>query len=111
MAVLSPIAHRHESILELVADVSDEDPLASLRLLHVCGINRFGCILSAAPQESFAPFCDQRDTTITEAFGAIQGLAMDPDNTTHDLHVVAGGARLSSLSRMASASYMGAIFG
>ena len=32
-AALKPVALRHDSLLELVADVSDEDPLASLRLL------------------------------------------------------------------------------
>ena len=35
---------------------------------------------------------------------------LDPGNTTHDLPMVAGGAGLSSLSRMASASYLGAFF-
>ncbi len=63
-----------------------------------------------SPHASLATFCDQRATTVTESFGAIQGLAVDPGNTTHDLPMVAGGAGLSSLSRMASASYLGAFF-
>ena len=46
-AALEPVALPHDSLLELAADVSDEDPLAALRLLQVCGINTFGHILSA----------------------------------------------------------------
>jgi hypothetical protein len=68
---LKPVALRHDSLLELVANVSAEDPLAALRLLQVCGINRYGQILSAVPHASLATFCDQRDTTVTEAFGDI----------------------------------------
>ena len=107
---LEPVAKRHDSLLEHLANVSDEDPFTTLRLLQVYGINRFGHILSAASPASSTTFCEQRDVTITEALGIIQGLPVDIEDTTRDLPVVAGGAGLSSLYRTVSTSYMEAFF-
>ena len=44
------------------------------------------------------------------AFGAIQGMSLDPQTSTHDLPVVAGGAGLPFLLRTKSASYLWAFF-
>ena len=46
---LEPVARRYESLLDLIADISDEDPFVALRLLHVYGVNMFSHILSADP--------------------------------------------------------------
>jgi hypothetical protein len=51
-----------------------------------------------------------RDEAISSAFGAIQGLPVDHNNTKHALPWVAGGARLPSLSQTTISSYLGAFF-
>jgi len=49
---LLPLAQRHDNLLDLVNKVFDEDPFATLRLLQVCGVNKFGHVLSTDPPES-----------------------------------------------------------
>ncbi len=110
MSALDPIASRHDNLLDLISDVPKEDPFAALRLLQICEVNRFWHILGVVPQELSADFCVPRDVAITATFGAIQGLLVDPATTTHHLHVVAGGAGLTSLNRIVVASYLGAFF-
>ncbi len=39
---LRPLGKRHDNLLDLVAYVSEEDPFGALRLMQVCGVNRFG---------------------------------------------------------------------
>ena len=68
---LQPLAKRHDSLLDLVADVSEEEPFAALRLLEVCGVNMFGHVLSAVPPDFAAAFCEDRDAVIAAALGAI----------------------------------------
>ncbi len=46
---LLPLAKRHDSLLDLVADILEEDPFAALRLMEVFGVNMFGHVLSAVP--------------------------------------------------------------
>jgi hypothetical protein len=65
LEALEFVAMRHDSLLELVANGFDEDPLAALHFLQICGMNRFGHILSAVPPESSAIFRAQRDASIT----------------------------------------------
>jgi len=48
-ATLVNIGVRHDRLLDLVEDVDDEDPFAALRLLQVCGAQRFGHIISYVP--------------------------------------------------------------
>jgi hypothetical protein len=55
---LEPIARRHDNLLEFIADVSDEDPFAALKLVHVCGVYRFGHTLSAVPPGTSVEFCE-----------------------------------------------------
>ena len=81
-----------------------------MRLLQVCGASRFGHVLYAVPPECTASFCEDRDATIAETLGVIQGTPVDPGQSTHALPVVAGGAGLSSLLASASSSYLGAFF-
>ena len=104
------MARRHNNLLDLVADVADEDPFVALRLLQVCGVNMFGHILSAVPPNATSAFCSERDTMIADALGAIQSIPVDPDHSAHSLPVVAGGAGLHSMRSSTSASYLGAFF-
>jgi hypothetical protein len=53
---LQPVARRHDNLLDMVAEVTDEDPFVALCLLQVCGVNRFGHILSAVPPNATAAF-------------------------------------------------------
>jgi hypothetical protein len=110
MAALEPVASRHNKIPELVTDIFEEDPFAALGLLHVCGVNMFGHILSVVLLGTPSGLCVQRDSLITAGFGAIHGLPVDLATSTHDLPVVAGGAGLHSLSRTTSNNYLGAFF-
>ena len=74
---LLPVAGRHDNLLDLAFDVSDEDQFVALRFLQVCGVNRFGHILSAVLFDATATFCAQRDAAITKTLGAIQGIPLD----------------------------------
>jgi len=58
LEALQQVANRHDNLLELVGDVSEEDPFAALRLLQVCAVNRFGHILSAVPPEAASLFAE-----------------------------------------------------
>ena len=107
---LGPLGDRHDALLDLVASVSDEDPFGALRLLQVCGVNRFGHVMSAVPPGSTISFCSQRDTAVSLALGTIQGFPVDHEHSTHSLPVAAGGAGLHSLQTTASTSYLGAFF-
>jgi hypothetical protein len=53
---LGPLGSKHDNLLDLVASVSEEDPFGALRLLQVCGGNRFGHVMSAFPPEATATF-------------------------------------------------------
>jgi len=111
LGALEPVSRRNDSLLDLDANGSDEDPFAALRFLHVCGgVNMFGHILSEVPPESSTTLCAQRDATITKTFGVIQGLPVDSENTTHDLPAMAGGAGLPFMYRTTFANYMGTFF-
>jgi len=107
---LGAVSVRHDNLLDLVASVADEDPFGALRLLQVCGVNRFGHVLSAVPPEASTIFCGQRDAAVSLSLAAIQGSPVDPTQSTHTLPLAAGGAGLHSLRDMASASYLGAFF-
>jgi hypothetical protein len=56
LKAMRQVAYRHWSLLELVADVSEEHPFAALRLLRVCGVSRFVHILVAVQPESASLF-------------------------------------------------------
>ena len=107
---LLPLAQRHDNLIDLGNGVSDEDPYAAMRLLQVCGFKKFGHVLFANPPESTISFCERRHAEIADTLGVIYGTLVDPDQSTHALLVVAGGARLPSLLASASSSYLGAFF-
>ena len=65
------IAAHHDFLLELIATVLVEIPFAAIRLLQVCGVNRFGAILIAVPPQALASFVAERDDAITSTFGAM----------------------------------------
>ena len=56
LSALDPVASRHDILLDLISDVSEEDPFAALRMLQICGVNRLGHILSVVPPELPADF-------------------------------------------------------
>ena len=70
----------------------------------------FGQVLSVVPPDVASAFCGDRDATIADALGVIQGIPVDPSVSTHTLPVAAGGAGLPSLQALAPASYLGALF-
>ncbi len=70
-AVLENLGHRHDILLDLVVLVADEDPFAALRLLQVCGVQRFGHIISAVPTPLVADFAGVRDEVVKSTFAVI----------------------------------------
>ncbi len=74
----------------------------------MCGVNRFGHIISGVPP-LIRKFATARDDVVISTFAAIQQEPPPPDST-HSLLVGAGGASLASLFHRASSSYLGAFF-
>ncbi len=62
---------RNDRLLDLVESVAHEDPFAALRLLQVCGVQRFGHIINAVPPPLVSEFAHSRDDAITATFAAI----------------------------------------
>ena len=106
---LALLGVRHDRLLDLIEDIATEDPFAGLRLLQVCGVNRFGHIISVVPPPLVLQFATDRDEAVSTTFSAIQQ-AHPPESSTHSLHVGAGGASITSLAKHASGSYLGAFF-
>ena len=46
---LEKLGTRHDCLLDLVEEVFVEDPFAALILLQVCGVPRFGHVISSVP--------------------------------------------------------------
>ena len=88
------------SLVDLFEEISIEDPFASLRLLQVCGVNRFGHIISAVPPPLVDQFATARDEAVASIFAVIQQ-AHPPETSTHSLPVGAGGASITSLAKHA----------
>jgi hypothetical protein len=106
---LQKMGEAHDRLLDLVEEVSDEDPFAALRLLQMCGVQKFGHVLSAVPPDQVREFAAARDEAIAATFSTIQQ-SPAPDHSTHTLPVGAGGAGLPSLAAHADGSYVGAFF-
>jgi hypothetical protein len=62
--VLQDMGANHDCLLDLVEEISDEDPLASLRLLQVCGVSWFGHVLSAVPHSLVVDFARGKDEAV-----------------------------------------------
>ena len=89
-------AARHDRLLHLAKDIAEEAPLTALRLLQVCGVSRFGHVISTVPPAIIRPFAEDRDAAVLSCFEAIQGYKVITEST-HALPVGAGGAALHSL--------------
>jgi hypothetical protein len=101
-ASLESLGVRHDRLLDLVEAVANRDPFAALlRLLHVCGVQRFGHIISAFSRVMVVDFARLRDEVVQATFAAIQQ-EPTPSDSTHSLPVGAGGAALTSLARHSS---------
>jgi hypothetical protein len=92
-----------------VESVADEEPFAALRLLQVCGVERFGHIISEVPPPLVSDFDFSRDDVVTATFIAIQHEPPSQDST-RSLLVGTSGAALTSIARHAASSYLGAFF-
>jgi hypothetical protein len=57
-------ADMHDQLLNLVKDIAEDDPLTGLRLLQVCGVNRFGHVISAVSPAIIRQFAESRDATV-----------------------------------------------
>jgi len=108
-ASLESLGVRHDRLLDLAEVVAYEDPFVVLRLLEVCGIQRFGQIISTVPPLMVADFARSRDEVVQTTFAAIQQ-EPPPSDSTNSLPVGAGGAVLTSLARDSSGSYLNAFF-
>jgi hypothetical protein len=60
-STLESLGEHHERLLDLIEEVADVDPFAALHLLQVCGVNRFGHIISAIPPPLVHDFANARD--------------------------------------------------
>jgi hypothetical protein len=66
------LSARHARLLLLVMDIAEDAPLTALRLLHVCGVNRFGHAISTIPLAIIRPFAEARDIAIVRCFESVQ---------------------------------------
>jgi hypothetical protein len=55
-------AARHDRLLLTAKGIAEEAPLTALRLLQVCGVNRFGHVISAVPPAIIRHFAEESDT-------------------------------------------------
>jgi len=108
-ATLENLGVRHDKLMDRVESVANEDPFAALRLMYVCGVQRFGHILSAVPPPLVADFAALRDDAVTSTFATIQQEQPLPDSS-HCLPIGACGASFTSLARHTKGSYLGAFF-
>ena len=75
----------------------------------MCGVNRFGHIISVVPPPQIRDFTTARDDAVTSTFPAIYQEPLPPDSA-HSLLAGDGGASLASFTRHAYGSYLGAFF-
>jgi hypothetical protein len=83
-------AARHDRLLSLVTGIAEEAQLTALRLLQVCGVTRFGHVISTVPQAIIRPFAEGRDAAVISCFEAIQEYEATTEST-HALPIGAGG--------------------
>ncbi len=99
----------HDRLLDLVDDFAEENSFVALRLLHVCGVQRFGHIINDVPPPLVLDFATARDEAVTASYAVIQQKTPSPEST-HSLPVGATGATLTSLARHAPGSCLEAFY-
>ena len=70
-AMRKPAAH-HDRLLHLDRDIAKDAPLTALRLLQICGVNRFGHVISTVPPAMIRPFAEARDAAVAHCLEAIE---------------------------------------
>ncbi len=68
---LARLGERHDRLLDLIEEIATEDPFVGLRLLQVCGVNRFGHIISVVPPPLVLQFATSRDEAVASTFASI----------------------------------------
>jgi len=99
-------AARHDRLLLLAKYIAEEAPLTALRLLHVCGVNKFGHGISAFSQAIIRLFAEAHDAAAVHCLEAVQEYEMT-EQSTHALPVGMGGASLQSLLQHGGGSHLG----
>ncbi len=64
-------AARHDRLLGLARDIVEDAPLTALRLLQVCGVNRFIHVISTVPPTIIRPFAEAIDAAVVRCLKAI----------------------------------------
>jgi hypothetical protein len=102
-------AARHDRLLLLAKNIAEEAPLTALRLLQVCGVKRFGHVISAVPPAIIRLFVEERDTTVVRCLEEIKQYGAT-DQSKHALPVGAGGASLHSSAQHGAKSHLGTYY-
>jgi hypothetical protein len=55
----------------MVKDIAEEAPLTALRLLQVCGVNKFGHVISGVPPAIIHLFTEARDAAVVHCMEAV----------------------------------------
>jgi hypothetical protein len=92
-AALGKLGTWHDRLLDLVEEVTKEDPFAALIFLQVCGVRRFGHVISSVPPHLVISFAQARDEAYMATFAAIQH-EPPPAHSSHSLLVGAEGLHL-----------------
>ena len=64
-------AARLDRLLALVKNITEDAPLTALRLLQVCGVSKFGHVISIVPPAIIRPFAEARDTSVFRCFEVV----------------------------------------
>jgi len=102
-------AARHDRLLLLAKNIAVEAPLTALRLLQVCGVNKFGHVISAVPPAIIRLFAEARDAAVVRCLAVIHQYVVT-EQSTHALPAGAGGASLHSLVQYGVGSHLGTYY-
>ncbi len=102
-------AARHDRLLLLVRHIAEDAPLKALRLLQVCGVNRFGHVISTVPPAIIRPFAEARNAAVVQCQEAVKDYDVS-ETSTDTLPVGAGGASLHSLVQHGDGSHLGTYY-
>ena len=97
---------RHDKLLPLVENVAVDDPFEALRLLQVCGVIRFGHIISSVLPDIIRPSSAARDAVVVCCLEAVHGYTVGP-LSTHVQAAGAGGALLHSHEQHGGRCHLG----